>query len=1316
MLLNKETKNMASRFDNGSINLSNTPNPTPPNVSTDVKLFQENGKLKTIGFDGVSKDLVPPQTLKVAQVAVNTTEDASEFIIRVPSPNGKLIALEATLRDLIATSQANSKAALEDTLATIASLRDSQELANGSFDSSIKDLENKVSLISDEVNSKANQTDVTNSLNAISSDLIKIVENINATLAIKATKGDLRVVESNLKKLIPTLPSPINIVAGSSNVDVTKENDTYTISVDIPKLSSQVIQSGGGVSSKKVQMMIDESLSGYTPGVSADLSAYTLLSTTAAISGDLQYQIDNISVGGVTIASSGGSIIVSQSGGDFNLEVASAPIQDHNSLQGLQGVGGDGGYYHLTENEYDHLILDTEVASISGGLVPYTGANANVDLGTHTITTDGVQFSLSPVSSGGVGQMHWDTTEKTVKLGLDTNVDIRLGQDLSIQVYNGTASTIGAGIPVYISTVANIFPAIIPSSASGAGNASYVDGITMESIPASGTGFVCQVGKIRNINTSAWNVGDQLFLGETVGTLTNQTSGFGYHSKVNPVGFVETKATNGEIFVTITNESTLLSLSQRETNIVLGNTISTGIYQFSGMTQATSASFNVPPTKGWIVENTGAYATQPYVINVVYGGGTFPVTNILTQPQTYVLIDRNNQIQQIPYFPTATQRRQMIFLGKIVHNNLSSINTINNTVDYDTSPFSAMRDMFAPMAILNGGVTISPNGANKSIARNAGTLYGLGINWTNDETAPNTVALSGQPLVTIRSYVTRSTLIASNQTLIDPANYDLNGTLTAVGGGSNESSNQRVYQFPNGNIIVQYGQTTYGNLAAAVAGIATESFVPYPNTVQSAVLIAYLSVVKTASNLSNTTHCIITPGGLFGQPTGGTSNISTGTLQQAYDNSITPEIVINATLDGFTLKNGTGNADNVTHLLEGMNTAGRVTSFIMADGTFHSAYSIVDSISGASGSIVTHDATGKLLDSGILATDLAYTSTVASISGNLQTQINTKQASDATLTALSAMTSAAGFLVQTAADTFTVRTFTATAPIVMTRGSGAAGNPLVSITDYISGTTVASISGGFNTRISTLETNTSGITGGLAQLDLRYADNDTNYVTLTGNQTISGQKTFTNSLVISAISGNGILLDTTAPSFGWRDITGQIIPDTAATAPNKNVFRGGTIGMYSFAAGDQCDIPFHSPHDWVPGSDIYAHVHWSHNGTSIAGNAVFTITATTAKGFNQSNFGAEKSQTITYNTTNIATTPQYRHRVDEIQLSNAGGTGNFLNTSDIEVDGLILLNLTMTTLPSIGGGSPNEIFIFQVDLHYQSTNLSTKNKSPSFYP
>jgi hypothetical protein len=88
------------------------------------------------------------------------------------------------------------------------------------------------------------------------------------------------------------------------------------------------------------------------------------------------------------------------------------------------------------------------------------------------------------------------------------------------------------------------------------------------------------------------------------------------------------------------------------------------------------------------------------------------------------------------------------------------------------------------------------------------------------------------------------------------------------------------------------------------------------------------------------------------------------------------------------------------------------------------------------------------------------------------------------------------------------------------------------------------------------------------------------------------------------------------------------------------------------------------------------------------------------------------TDTITYNTTDITTTPQYRHRIDEIQLSTAGGSAARLNTTNIEVDGLILIRLKLTTLPTITGG---DLFVHTADLHYQSTEIGTKNKAPNFY-
>ena len=203
-------------------------------------------------------------------------------------------------------------------------------------------------------------------------------------------------------------------------------------------------------------------------------------------------------------------------------------------------------------------------------------------------------------------------------------------------------------------------------------------------------------------------------------------------------------------------------------------------------------------------------------------------------------------------------------------------------------------------------------------------------------------------------------------------------------------------------------------------------------------------------------------------------------------------------------------------------------------------------------------------------------------------------------------------------------------------------------------------------------------------------------------------------LVLPKTSGVGMKVDVTSPTFGWRDLKGLQIIDTAgASRPTLTVFQsGGAVKMLAFGVNDEQNYAFHIPHDWLPGSDCFLHVHWGHNGTAISGNVVFTMTYSYAD--RDDVFNAEQAETITFNTVDIATTPQHNQFVTEIQLSDTGGTGNFIDSDDITVDGEIIANLELTTLPTITGGD-SVIFISYVDIHYQSTNVGTKNKSADFY-
>jgi hypothetical protein len=205
--------------------------------------------------------------------------------------------------------------------------------------------------------------------------------------------------------------------------------------------------------------------------------------------------------------------------------------------------------------------------------------------------------------------------------------------------------------------------------------------------------------------------------------------------------------------------------------------------------------------------------------------------------------------------------------------------------------------------------------------------------------------------------------------------------------------------------------------------------------------------------------------------------------------------------------------------------------------------------------------------------------------------------------------------------------------------------------------------------------------------------------------------------VLSKASGKGIKIDPAAPTFGWRDLLGRIIPrDSGVTAPALAVYRGGQVRDYAFDANDVADLQFHMPHDWAPGTDIFIHVHWSHHGTAISGSLVCDFFTTFAKGFGGAIFPAEVQTTLTVSTPDVATIPQYSHRVDEVQLSAASPTANQIDTDNLEVDALLLIGFRVTTKPTVTGGVvTNDPFIHHIDIHYQSTGIGTKAKAPSFY-
>lgn len=218
-----------------------------------------------------------------------------------------------------------------------------------------------------------------------------------------------------------------------------------------------------------------------------------------------------------------------------------------------------------------------------------------------------------------------------------------------------------------------------------------------------------------------------------------------------------------------------------------------------------------------------------------------------------------------------------------------------------------------------------------------------------------------------------------------------------------------------------------------------------------------------------------------------------------------------------------------------------------------------------------------------------------------------------------------------------------------------------------------------------------------------------------GNITTTGVVTATN-LILSKVSGNGIKVDVSAPTFGWRDLLGDVsIKTIGANDPDYSNYAATGIYRYQFKNNVVTEIfnDFHIPHDYVPGTEVYVHIHWSQTtidtgGAAAApGNAKWYFDVNYSKGHDR---GAFPAGVVTVSVVQTASGTIRKHMIAEVQLSTSGQIGG----QDLEPDGIV----TVRTYRDAADGADTldqRPWVHHVDIHYQSTNIATKDKVPDFY-
>lgn len=191
---------------------------------------------------------------------------------------------------------------------------------------------------------------------------------------------------------------------------------------------------------------------------------------------------------------------------------------------------------------------------------------------------------------------------------------------------------------------------------------------------------------------------------------------------------------------------------------------------------------------------------------------------------------------------------------------------------------------------------------------------------------------------------------------------------------------------------------------------------------------------------------------------------------------------------------------------------------------------------------------------------------------------------------------------------------------------------------------------------------------------------------------------------------NVIRSETDTNSFdgepGWQDLRGNFIGSrlgTLANAPTWTAVQGNVFGYTFGTTGtDEVWLTFHVPHDYVPGTPIYIHMHWAPTNTN-TGTVRWAVEYSLAKGYSQAAFPATTTVFLEQAASGTALT----HQIIETSLADA------IPATNLEPDVLILAHVYRD------GSHVNDTynapaFGFECDLHYQSQGTTTKNKNFPF--
>ena len=192
--------------------------------------------------------------------------------------------------------------------------------------------------------------------------------------------------------------------------------------------------------------------------------------------------------------------------------------------------------------------------------LPYTELGQQPDF-------EAVTFDTAAAVDVGQAQLAWNDDEQTLDLGKGGGVVLQVGSEQLMLCRNSTASTIPNGTAVrFAGTLGNSGRLLVaPMLADGSLPGYVFFGVTTAAIASGQDGFVTTFGKVRQVNTLAFEEGDILWCDPATPGGFTATEPAAPNLKL-PVAAVISKATNGILMVRADTGRRLQDLHDVEAN------------------------------------------------------------------------------------------------------------------------------------------------------------------------------------------------------------------------------------------------------------------------------------------------------------------------------------------------------------------------------------------------------------------------------------------------------------------------------------------------------------------------------------------------------------------------------------------------------------------------------------------------------------------------------------------------------------------------------------------------------------------------------